>query len=248
MRTILTALAVMLLGTLSGAGALHVESGAYWLRAPLPALNTFVLLTNQTLAFVNERVPEGEDVPLLPPLETGLGLRLSEAWGDPWRLGIQVVLGHVETRTRGLWRRGATEHQVEFALSAGLAAGEGELALALVPELVQVGLSVGWGVARIHYQGLFPTTLPTDWGLTFVPRSETRTYIAQGPLGTLFARIFLPVGTGLGLGLEAGFRFAHLGVPLAGNVVLDLNGDGLGDPLDFTGLWLGFVVRISFSL
>ncbi len=117
-----------------------------------------------------------------------------------------------------------------------------------MPDVVTVGLSAGWGAARIVYRGDFPNTLPTDWSLPFVPRVEAKTYTTHGPVGSAYARVSLPFGTGMAVGFEAGFRLAPLGVPQAGASVLDLNADGLGDPVDFSGLWLGLTVRIAFNL
>jgi len=248
MRTIMAGLAVLVAGSLGSGAALSVGSAAQWYLVAMPNLNTFVRLTNQTIAFVNERVVEGE-VPLLPELRHGIGLRFAQAWGETWQVGIEMALASVGTATRGAWTRGGVTHPVDMSLEAGLVAFAAEIALVLVPDVFAIGLSAGWGTARVVYRGAFPNTLPTEWSLPFLPRAETKkTYTTHGPVGSAHARVSLPFGPGMAVGFEAGFRLATPGVPQAGTSVLDLNADGLGDPVNFSGLWLGLTVRIAFDL
>lgn len=247
MRMIMAGLAVFVAGSLGSGASLSVGSAAQWYLVAMPNLNTFASLTNQTIRFVNERI-EGEDVPLLPELRHGIGLRFTEAWGETWQVGIETALVSVETTARGVWTRGEDTHPVDISLEVGLVAFAAEVALALVPDVIAIGLSAGWGITRVVYRGAFPNTLPTDWSLPFLPRVETKTYTTHGPVGSAYARVSLPFGPGMAVGFEAGFRLAPLGVPQSGTSVLDLNADGMGDPVNFSGLWLGLTVRIAFNL
>ncbi len=246
MRKALLGVLTAIWATSSLGASLAVESGAYGVYAPLPALNTFVRLANQTILFVNERMDE--PVRPLAKMEGGPGLRLSERFGEFVQLGAQLALAEVSTQTAGTWKNGVQEHPVRLELSAGLTTLEAEAVLVLVPEIVHVGLFGGVGVGQVRYWGEFPPTLPTEWSLPFLPRSENQTYTVRGWVGGAFARLTWPISRGVALGVEAAVRFARLGVPQSADAVLDLNADGLGDILDFTSLWLGLVVRISFPL
>lgn len=241
MRTIRVGLAVLVAGSLGSAATLSVGSAAQWHVVAMPHLNSFVRLTNQTIAFVNDRI-EGEDVPPLPELRSGIGFRLTQAWGERWQVGFQLALVSAGTATRGGWTHG----DMDISIEAGLGVLGAEVALALVPDVITVGLSAGWGVARVVYRGEFPNTLPTEWSLPFLPRPGVRTYTAQGPVGSAYARVWLPIRPGVAVGFEVGSRVAPLGIPRAGVTPLDLNADGLGDPVDFSSLWLGLTVRIAF--
>lgn len=237
----------VVVGVAGSAASLSVASSAQWLLVDMPRLNVFVRLTNQTIAFVNERV--GSDpVPSLPELHHGVGLRLREAFGGILRLGLGVAVASLGTRTQGTWTAGGTSHPVDISLDAGLVSFCAEVGLALVPDILLVSVSAGWGISRVGYRCLFPQALPTDWSLPFLPRAEEKTYTADGPVGTVSVQVSLPLGRGASAGFEVGFRLAGPTVPRAGATVLDLNADGLGDPVGFTGLWLGLTVRMEFSL
>ena len=95
---------------------------------------------------------------------------------------------------------------------------------------------------------MVPRTLPTDWSLPFLPKNEDITYTGNGPLAAMSVGLSLPLGQGISVGLEAGFRLTPAWVPTAGSAVLDLNADGLGDAVWFSGLWLGVMVRMEFNL
>ncbi len=247
MRAIMAGWAVFVATSLAWGASLGVGSTAQGCFVAMSSLNRFVQLTNQTLTFVNERI-EGDPVPTLRELRYGLGLRFSEAWGGTWQVGMEIALASVATGTRGAWTQGGATHPVDISLEAGLGVLSAEIGLALVPEVVTVGVSLGWGTARVLYRCVFPDTLPTDWSLPFVPRVEANTYTTHGPVGAVHVRVVFPLGAGLAAGFEAGFRLASLGVPQTGGSVLDLNRDGLGDLVDFSGLWLGLTVRIAFNL
>jgi len=245
MKNVLVVAAIGLAVPVLGA-TLTVESGAYWVQVPLPSINSFFGLANQTIRFVNERL-EG-NVPTLGTATTALGLRVGEGYGDTWKLGFHLVLAQLENGTSGSWRQGEQEFPVRLGVGVGLSALELEFALWLVPELIQVGVFGGVGLAQVRYTGQFPQNLPTDWTLPFTPPVGDEVYAARSWVGGLFARLFLPVRLGVAVGAEVGVRFARLGVPIGPSSVLDLNRDGLGDVLDFTALWLGLVVKLSFPL
>lgn len=240
-------IALVLASCGAGGTTLAVGTAAQWVLLDLPALNAFVRLTNQTVAFVNERVP-GAPVPALPELRGGMGLRLGESLGGTWRLGVGMALVTSSSRVQGGWAQGEQTHPVAVALDASLVALGLDLAVEVVPGLLGVTLSVGWGLTRVGYRCEFPRTLPTDWSLPFLPKNEDRTYTGAGPVGSVAVGLSLPLGRGAGVGVEMGFRLAQPGIPRAGTAVLDLNSDGLGDPVGFSGLWVGVAVRIEFHL
>ena len=247
MRAILAGLVVAAVGVAGGATTLAVGSAAQWVFVDVPSLNTFIRLANQTIAFVNERAGS-EPVPPIPALGPGVGLRLSEAVGGVLRVGLQMAVANVGTRTQGTWTAEETSHPVDISLDVGFVAFAAELDLVLVPEILIVSASAGWGSARIGYRCVFPPTLPTDWSLPFLPEAEDTTYTGAGPVGTVAVQVSLPLGPGASAGFEVGFRLTVPSVPRAGMGVLDLNADGLGDPVGFSGPWLGLTVRLEFIL
>ncbi len=248
MRALVAGLALLAAGVVGGAATLGVGSSAQWVLLGMPTLSAFVRLTNQALVFVNERV-EGDPVPLLPELGTGVGFRLNETMGHTWRFGLQVAVAGASTRTQGSWEiGGGTSHPVDVSLDVGLATLGAELSLVLIPDLLAVTVSAGWGASRIAYRCVFPGTLPTDWSLPFLPAVGDKTYTGGGPMGTVAVQLSLPLGRGTSAGLEVGFRLAPWGVPRAGTEVLDLNADGTGDAVGFTSMWLGLAVRMEFNL
>lgn len=231
----------------AGGATLSVGTAAQWVLVDFPALNAFVRLTNQTVAFVNERVP-GAPLPSLPELRGGMGLRLSEGWGGTWRLGMEMALATTPSRVQGAWTREDQTHPVEVSLEVSLVALGLNLGVEVIPDLLGVTLSMGWGLTRVGYRCDFPRTLPTDWSLPFLPRNEDRLYTGSSPVGAVAVHLFLPLGRGASVGLELGFRVTPPGIPRAGGVVLDLNADGLGDPVGFAGPWGGVAVRMEFNL
>lgn len=247
MRLIGGVLAALAVAVAGGAMSLSIGSSAHWVLFDLPSLNTFVRLTNQTLAFVNERVA-GDPVPALPELRHGVGLKLGETLGGIVRIGLQMAVTSVNTRTQGSWDAGGTSHPVDISLEASLVAFSIELSLVLIPDVLTVGLSAGGGASRVTYRCAFPRTLPMDWSLPFLPKNQDTTYSGSGPLGSMAVGLSLPLGQGVSVGLEAGFRITSAWVPTAGSAVLDLNADGLGDAVRFSGLWLGVMVRMEFNL
>jgi len=246
MRLLGIGLAVWVGCVAGGAMSLSVGSSAHWVLFDLPSLNMFVRLANQTLSFVNERA-EGE-VPPLPELRHGVGLKLAEALGGIVQVGLQMAVASVNTRTQGSWTTGAASHPVDISLEASLVAFAIELSLVLVPDVLTAGVSIGGGASRVIYRCVFPRALPTDWSLPFLPKNEDTTYTGSGPLGAIAVGLSLPLRQGISVGLEAGFRISPVWVPTAGRAVLDLNADGLGDPVGFSGPWLGVMVRMEFNL
>lgn len=248
MRAWVAGLALLAAGVGGGAATLGVGSSAQWVLFGMPAVNAFVRLTNQALAFVNERV-ESEPVPPLAEIGSGVGFQLSETMGGTWRLGLQVAVTGASTRTQGSWEiEGGTSQPLDVSLDVGLATLGAEFSLVLIPDLLTVTISAGWGASRIAYRCVFPSPLPTDWTLPFLPRVGDKTYTGGGPMGTVAVQLALPVGRGTSAGLEFGFRLAPWGVPRAGTEVLDLNVDGTGDAVGLTSIWLGLTVRMEFNL
>lgn len=247
MRTLAAGLAVCVAGVAGGAATLAVGSSAQWVVFELPSLNTFVRLTNQTLAFVNERVAS-DPIAHLPEIRHGAGLRLTESLGTTLWVGLQVAVASAGVQTQGTWTQGEGDHPVDIALDAGLVAFMGEVALVLVPDLLMVSVSAGWGAFRVGYRCVFPQTLPTDWSLPFLPKAEDESYTGSGPLGAVAVQLSFPLGRGASVGAEAGFRFAPPRALRSRTAVLDLNADGLGDPVSLSGLWLGLTVRMEFNL
>lgn len=247
MRLLGVGLAVWVVCVAGGAMSLSIGSSAHWVLFDLPSLNQFVRLANQSLAFVNERAG-ADPVPPIPELRHGVGLKLAEALGGIVRVGLQMAVASVNTRTQGSWTTGGTSHPVDISLEASLVAFSVELSLVLIPDVLTADVSVGGGASRVIYRCVFPRTLPTDWSLPFLPKNEDTTYTGSGPLGAVAVGLSLPLGQGISVGLEVGFRIAPAWVPTSGSAVLDLNADGMGDPVGFSGLWLGVMVRMEFNL
>jgi hypothetical protein len=250
MRAILAGLTVVAMGVAGGAMSLAVGSSAQWVLVDVPSLNTFVRLTNETIAFVNDQQAWIAPVPFFPDLRGGIGLRLAQSLGGLLRVGLRVEMMSIEGGVQGAWATDETSHPVDIRLEAGLVALSAELGLALVPDFLLVTVSAGWGSSRIRYRCVFPRDLPTEWQLAFLPKAadEETAYTADGPVGGAAVQLTLPLGRGVSAGIEVGLRFAAPTVPRAGTAVLDLNADGMGDVVQFTGPWLGLTVRMEFSL
>lgn len=247
MRLIGAGLTVIAVATAAGATSVAVGSSAQWHFVEVPSLDTFVRLANQTIAFVNERTGSAP-VPALPALRQGVGLRLAETFGSTLRWGVHVAVASITTHVQGTWTVGGTPHPVEIGLDAALASVAAEVSLVLVPDILVVSVAAGWGSSRIGYRCVFPRALPTDWSLPFLPKAEEKAYFGDGPLGALAVQLSLPLGRGASAGLEIGLRVSSPSVPRAGTTVLDLNADGMGDPVALSSLWLGLTVRMEFSL
>lgn len=241
----------LLIAVLLGVGAeafqVSLDSAAHWFTVSMTDLNRFIFLTNATIEFVNERPDVDGEVPLLPQIQGGVGLAIGESFGDGIYFGGRIALVRVETATSGTWRKDNTDYQVSLALRWGFIAGELVLSFSLAQGLVEIFLAGGFAQASLHYQGHFSLP-PGDWAIPFQPPTGDAIYRAAGPVGEAGAHVLFPLQHGLALGMEVGVRFAPLGVAKHGEVSLDLDGDGTGDRLDFTGLWLGFVVGISFKI
>ncbi|MGC9529871.1 MAG: hypothetical protein ACP5G2_04545 [Candidatus Bipolaricaulaceae bacterium] len=226
---------------------LTVDSGAHLCTSSLGEINSgFVLAANAIITNANQRDDVTGEVGPLAPLRGGVGLTLGEALGMGLKLGARVAMATWSSSTAGTWTAGETDYPVSLALRSELLAVEGQLAWEPVPGVLTLGASGGWGAANFDYSCTF--SVPENWGLTFQPASGEATYRVGGPVGAVYARATLPVAAGLGFGAELGFRFAPLGVPQAGNTLLDLDEDGEPEPLDFTGLWVGLVVQIAFGM
>ena len=239
-------LAVVLTGCLGAGATLDVGSGAHAALAAFTDLNSFLTLVNQTIDFVEGQPNVDGEVPPLPALRTGVGFSLSELVGDGVGLGLRATLASWETATQGSWTSEGSEYPASLRLKVEYLALAAQAAFQVVPEAFTVGLAGGWGWANLMYESTF--TLPPDWAIPFQPPPGSSTWRARGPVGEAYARILLPLGAGLSLGLEVGLRLAPLGVPQTGGVPLDLDADGEGETLDLSGMWLGLCVQLSFGL
>jgi len=241
-----TTLVVLLLSPWVLGATLTVDSGAQLSLVSLTDLNEFISLVNQVIAAVEDRPDVEGEVSPLAPLRNGVGLVLGEALGDGIAFGARVALGSWESATTGVWTYEGVECPVSLSLRAELLAVEGQLRFEVVPGLLSLGMAAGWGMVNLDYSCSFET--PPDWGLAWQPQLMETTFRATGPVGEVSARVLLPVGFGLSFGVEAGFRLADLGVPRAGDTPLDLDGNGEGEKLELTGLWLGICVKLAFAL
>ncbi len=240
-----TALVVAAAATVSGlAGPLNVGSGVQWYVASFPDIAGYIQQVNETIRFINNDV-EG-DVAVVGLLDGGPGVSISQSVGRTFALGAKLVMLKGGVGTDGAWHSGGSEHEVALSLEVGMIGGLAELTFGLADGLVEVSLAGGWGTAWVDHRCEFG--LPGGWEMPFAPPPDDRRYRTGGPIGQLGVRAKLPLGPGLTLGTEGGLRLAPFGVPHAEGEMLDLAQDGVGDRLEFTGLWVGFTVVLSFDL
>jgi len=240
----------LLLTLLLGGGAwgmtLQVNSGAQLTLGSFSQLNQFLALTNQLIQHVNQDPMVEGEVPPLEPLRLGVGFSVGELVGRGVALGGQATVLAWETDTQGAWNWQGDPYPVALGLRVELFTLEVQLAVEIVPGLLALGLAGGWGWASLSYQSSF--SLPTDWEIPFLPPPGEAVYRASGGVGAVRARLSFPLGSGVALGLEVGARLAWFGRPTAGGTPLDLDGDGQGEGLDLTSLWLGASVNLALEL
>lgn len=237
------ALLVLIFGGMALGATLDVGSGAHFILASPGDLNGFVALVNQTIDFVQGLANVTGEVPPLSELRLGVGLSLGETLGG---LGVRADLASWEAATEGTWSSAGSEYPVSLRLTAEYIAISAQAVFAVVPGVLAVGLSGGWGIANLDYASTF--SVPDDWSIPFQPSAGAAVYRASGPVGQAFIRATFPIFPGLVVGIEAGLRLASLGVPTAGGTPMDLDADGRGETLDLSGMWLGACVGLSFGL
>jgi len=216
---------------------LGVESGPHFFRTYPPAISSFVQLTNQAILYGNSTF--FGDIPLIPLMSGGLGVRMAETLGEPFALGLGFSLLGMETGTSGAW--GAQE------VAVGLSLSYADLHLLFhfspVPGLLFLGASLGFAWANLSYRVEFP-----DLPLSFVPARGEVLFSGRTFVAAAFLRAAWPILPNLSLGLEGGFRFALFPGLFSGEVPMDLNRDGKPDSLDLSGFWLGLTLRVEFPL
>lgn len=245
MRTILL---VVLLGVTLPASALTLTVGStgQWHMAVQADINTFVILANATIGYVNARADVEGSISLMTPLRGGPGLSLRQSIGGVFSLGGQLLMLRDGTHTSGTWSQGAQSYEVELDIDVGLLGGLIEVSLAAFDGVVELSAAGGWAAAWVRYTGAF--ALPGGWELPFQPRTGEAVYRASSFLGQVAVRVSLPIRPGFNVGTEAGLRYAAFGVPQAEGVAMDLDRDGAGDRLDMSGLWIGLTISVAFAL
>ena len=216
---------------------LGVESGPHFFRTYPPAISAFIQLTNQAILYGNSTF--FGDIPLIPLMSGGLGVRVAETLGEPFAMGLGFSLFAMETGTSGSW--GAQE----VAVNLGLSYADLQLLLSFspLPGLLFLGASLGFAWTNLSYDVEFPS-----FPLSFVPENGQRTFSGRTFVAAAFLRAAWPILPNLNLGLEGGFRFALFPGLFHGDIPMDLNRDGKPDPLDLSGVWLGITLRVEFPL
>jgi len=231
-------LALLLLFSLPAwAIPLGVESDVHFFRTYPPAISSFIQLTNQAILYGNSNF--FGDIPLIPLMSGGVGVRVAETLGEPFALGLGFSLFGMETGTSGAW--GAQE----VAVNLGLSYADLHLLFHFspLPGLLFLGASLGFAWANLSYAAEFP-----DLPLSFVPTRGEALFSGRTFIAAAFLRAAWPVLPNLSLGLEGGFRFALFPGLFSGEIPMDLNRDGKPDPLDLSGFWLGLTLRVEFPL
>ena len=238
MRIFRAALAVLVgLGFGASAAPLGFESGAHFFRTYPPAVSAFVQLVNASLAYGNGLT--GGEVPLIPLISGGLGLRAAGSLGEPLGLGLGFSVLQMATGTEGQW--GA----VPVSVSLGLSYADLHAALFVSPwpGLLTVAAFAGLGVATLSYAVDFP-----NWPLPFVPAVGERVFQGRAFAAGLWVRVSFPILPVLNLGVEVGYRWALFPGLFANGLPMDLDQNGVPDALDLSGLWLGLSLRVEFPL
>lgn len=228
---------VFFLAEAAQATPIGLESGPHLFRTYPPAISAFIQLANQAILYGNHTFL-GE-IPQIPLMAGGVGVRLAETLGEPFGLGVGFSLFGMETGTSGSWG----PRNVSISLGLSYADLHVLFSVSPIPGLLFLGLSGGLGWASLSYACEFP-----DLPLSFVPGSGERTFFGRAFVVAAFLRAAWPIFPNLTAGVEGGFRFAFFPALLSGDVPLDLNRDGRTDPLDLSGFWLGVSLRVEFPL
>lgn len=229
---------LMAMGISVLASPLALESGPHYFRTYPPAVSAFIQLTNQAIRYGNQTF--SGNVPLIPLLSGGVGVRLAQTLGEPFAVGLGMSLFQTYTGTDGAW--GAQ------ALSVSLGLSYADLHVLFVftplPGVLECGAAAGLGQTTLAYTVIFPYL-----DLSFIPASEEEVYSGNTFSALFFLRVAWPLFPNLTVGAEAGFRFAVFPALFSSSrTPLDLNDDGNPDPLDLSGIWVGLTLRVEFPL
>lgn len=231
-------LLLLAVGLSSTAIPLGFESGPHYFRTYPPAISAFIQLTNQAIRYGNQTF-FGE-IPLIPLISGGVGVRAAETLGESFSLGLGFSLLGMGTGTEGSW--GA--QKVEVSLGLTCADLHVLFAFSPIPGILYLGATAGLGWTRLSYAVDFP-----NLNLSFIPAVGEAIYTGRTFAAAFFLRAAWPIFPNLTAGLEAGFRWALFpGLSAPQGVPLDLNRDGKPDQLDLSGFWLGFSLRVEFPL
>ncbi len=231
-------LLLLALGLSSSAIPLGFESGPHYFRTYPPALSSFIQLANQAIRYGNETF-FGE-IPLIPLISGGVGVRAAETLGEPFSLGLGFSLLGTGTGTEGSW--GA--QNVRVILNLTYADLHLLFAFSPLPGVLWLGAGAGLGWTSLSYSVEFPSL-----NLSFVPAEGEALYVGRTFAASFFLRAAWPIFPNLTAGMEAGFRWALFpGLSSAEGIPMDLNRDGRPDQLDLSGFWLGLTLRVEFPL
>lgn len=238
-RSKVAGLVALFLGLGFSAQAMPVgfESGPHFFRTYPPTISAFIQLTNQAIHYGNQTFLG--DIPLIPLMSGGLGVRVAETLGEPFALGLGFSLFQMSTATEGAW-------DVQNVLvNLGLTYADLHLLFAFtpIPGLLWCGIAGGFGWTNLSYAVEFP-----DLPLSFVPAAGEWVFSGISFAGLAFLRAAWPVLPNLTLGAEAGFRWALFPQLFSDEAPMDLNRDGKPDQLDLSGFWLGITLRVEFPL
>jgi hypothetical protein len=238
LRGVVWLVGLILGGLPAGAVPLGFESGPHFFRTYPPALSSFIQLTNQAILYGNQSL--GGNVPAIPLLAGGLGVRMAETLGEPFALGLGISLFAAGTGTEGTWGG-----QEAVAVHLGLSYADLSLLFLFspMPGIFSFGVAGGFAGADLVYSVVFP-----NLNLSFVPASGERVYSGRTFVAFVFLRVAWPLFPHLTIGAEAGFRWALFPQLFSQGVPMDLNRDGKPDQLDLSGLWLGLTLRVELPL
>lgn len=231
-------LALLFFGLFAAAMPLGFESGPHYFRTYPPALSAFIQLTNQAINYGNQTF--FGNIPLIPLISGGIGVRAAESLGEPFALGLGFSLFGSGTGTEGAWG----SQEVKVSLSLTYADLHVLFTFSPLPGMLWLGSYGGLGWTSLSYSVVFP-----NLNLSFVPKPGEAVYSGRTFVAAFFLRAAWPIFPNLTAGAEAGFRFALFpSLSTADGIPMDLNGDGKPDQLELSGFWLGVSFRVEFPL